>query len=79
MAQQAPVLTGRSKAQPRPKEQQISQDAETDLQERIRCRANEIYLERGGKHGSDLDDWLQAEKEILGQEIDHSVDVPADE
>ena len=30
----------------------------------IRFRAYEIYLERGGQEGNDLDDWLQAEREI---------------
>jgi len=38
------------------------------LDERIRQRAHEIYLERGGQDGSDLEDWLQAEQEILGPE-----------
>ena len=32
--------------------------------EEIRCRAYEIYLERGEQEGNDLDDWLQAEREI---------------
>lgn len=35
--------------------------------EQIRCRAYEIYLERGGQDGGDLDDWLQAERELEGQ------------
>ena len=30
----------------------------------IRKRAFEIYIERGGIHGCDLDDWLQAEREL---------------
>ena len=30
----------------------------------IRERAFEIHLERGGIHGCDLDDWLQAEREL---------------
>ena len=30
----------------------------------IRDRAYEIYLQRGAQHGSDLDDWLQAEREL---------------
>jgi hypothetical protein len=33
-------------------------------EEEIRCRAYEIYLERGEQPGSDLDDWLQAEREL---------------
>ena len=32
--------------------------------EEIRRRAYEIYLERGGQAGRDLDDWLQAEHEL---------------
>jgi len=35
------------------------------LEESIRLRAWEIYTERGGGHGSDVDDWLRAETEIL--------------
>jgi Protein of unknown function (DUF2934) len=32
--------------------------------EEIRQRAYEIYLNRGGAPGSELDDWLQAEREL---------------
>jgi len=32
--------------------------------EEIRLRAYEIYLERGEQPGCDLDDWLQAEREL---------------
>ena len=32
--------------------------------EEIRRRANEIYLERGEQSGGELDDWLQAEREL---------------
>jgi hypothetical protein len=31
-----------------------------------RLRAFEIYLARGGNHGHDLDDWLQATLELEG-------------
>jgi hypothetical protein len=34
------------------------------LDERIRRRAYELFLERGIQPGSDLKDWLEAEKEI---------------
>jgi hypothetical protein len=30
----------------------------------IRQRAFEIHIERGGIHGCDLDDWVQAEREF---------------
>ena len=36
-----------------------------DLEERIRRRAHEIYRSHG-KSGTELDDWLAAEREILG-------------
>ena len=38
------------------------------LEQRIRARAHEIYLQRNGQDGSELDDWLQAEAEITGTE-----------
>jgi hypothetical protein len=37
-----------------------------ELEQRIRQRAQEIYEQRGGGEGSALDDWLQAEREVLG-------------
>ena len=38
------------------------------LQERIRRRAYELYVERGNESGSEIEDWLQAEEEILSAE-----------
>ena len=34
-------------------------------EERIRHRAYELYLRRGNQPGSEIDDWPQAEEEIL--------------
>ena len=34
------------------------------LDEEIRRRAYQLYVERGGQHGRDLDDWLQAKREF---------------
>jgi hypothetical protein len=39
---------------------------ETQLDERIRHRAYEIYEERGGENDRALDDWLEAKAEVLG-------------
>jgi hypothetical protein len=36
--------------------------------ELIERRAYEIYLQRGGQDGGDLDDWLIAERELLGEQ-----------
>ena len=35
------------------------------LQEQIQRRAYELYIRRGNQSGSEYDDWLQAEEEIL--------------
>jgi hypothetical protein len=34
-------------------------------EEQIRARAHEIYLARGGQPGHEMDDWLQAEYELI--------------
>jgi hypothetical protein len=34
----------------------------------IARRAFEVYCARGGGHGQDVDDWLQAERELMGAE-----------
>jgi hypothetical protein len=31
----------------------------------IAARAYEIFLKRGGQHGHSVEDWLQAERELL--------------
>lgn len=38
----------------------------TDIDGRIRRRAYELYEQRGRIDGFALDDWLRAEREILG-------------
>lgn len=68
MAARAPVTPQKSKAAPLPKEGQIRQQTDEQsvpLEEQIRLRAYEIYLECGGQDGSALDHWLQAEAELL--------------
>jgi len=40
----------------------------SDTEERIRRRAYEFYEQRGRGDGLALDDWLQAEAEILGMQ-----------
>ena len=36
-------------------------------QEEIALRAYQIYLERGGAPGNELEDWTRAEQELLGK------------
>jgi len=44
------------------------------LEERIRQRAYELYVARGSASGSEIDDWLQAEEEILEAQERHIAD-----
>jgi hypothetical protein len=34
------------------------------LRDGIARRAYEIYVQRGGEHGKDVEDWVRAEKEL---------------
>jgi len=43
----------------------------------IAKRAYELYLERGGQHGADLDDWLEAERQLKPATSTSSVTGPA--
>lgn len=38
-----------------------------DRQEQVRRRAYELYEQRGREEGHELDDWLQAESEVVPQ------------
>ena len=40
--------------------------------EQIAQRAYELYQMRGGTHGADLEDWLQAECELAARSSKHS-------
>jgi hypothetical protein len=44
-----------------------SQDSTIDLEVRIRCRAYEFYERRGREDGREIEDWLQAEAELLSE------------
>ena len=38
-------------------------------EEEIRLRAYEIYLRRGEAPGHEVEDWLQAERELMGDQF----------
>jgi hypothetical protein len=44
-----------------------SSEVPNDVLEQIAQRAYELYEWRGREDGHDLDDWLQAEAEIMGE------------
>lgn len=54
-----------------PKEKEIAEASDVGSQELtedlIRLRAYQIFEQRGFEHGYDLDDWLQAEAEVIGK------------
>ena len=37
--------------------------------EEIARRAHELYLQRGGEHGKDVEDWVRAEKELSDERV----------
>jgi hypothetical protein len=39
-------------------------ESTSGLPEQIRCRAFELYEQRGREDGHELDDWLKAEEEL---------------
>jgi len=47
-----------------PSDKQVAEYA-VDLQEKIQNRAFELYEQRGKVDGHDLEDWLQAESELV--------------
>jgi hypothetical protein len=40
-----------------------------DLGSRLAKRAYELYVQRGQEHGHDMEDWLEAERQILPKEM----------
>ena len=44
-----------------------SNQANAQIEEKIRQRAYELYQERGGVNGNPTDDWLQAKQEVLSR------------
>ncbi len=63
---------GKGNAEPHAISAQAAQTGEASVgnaerDEEIRRRAYEIYLERGEQPGRELDDWLQAERELEGR------------
>ena len=38
--------------------------AELSIVDLVRCRAYELFEERGRRPGHDMDDWLRAEREV---------------
>jgi hypothetical protein len=71
----APVASrgenGKSKSQSRPEIVKRPSVVPFSLEEEIRRRAFELYTQRGASSGSETDDWLVAEREILDRYQEH--------
>lgn len=50
---------------------------EVPTREQIAQRAYELYQQRGGEHGRDLEDWLTAERELRNQNLARAQAAPA--
>jgi hypothetical protein len=44
-----------------------SKASQKSLRDVIEKKAYEIFVQRGGEHGKDLDDWLEAEKIVISE------------
>jgi hypothetical protein len=47
----------------------VSHPASEITPDAIARRAYEIYMDRGGANGHDIDDWLQAERELQDEPV----------
>ena len=63
---QGPVQSQTAQRSARPSA--ISSSSSPDLHEAVRRRAYQIYEQRGMAGGSEIEDWLQAEAELLDTE-----------
>ncbi len=43
----------------------LATESPIDIREQVRRRAFELYEQRGREDGHDIDDWLQAESELI--------------
>ncbi len=60
------------------RESSVPADPEPNLEEAIRKRAYELYVERGRTDGSAEEDWFRAEADILTQRGKRSNGTPKD-
>ena len=64
MAPKAKMSRATDPTRPRGEAQQGDRVPQAGSEQKIRRRAYEIYLERGAQPGHELEDWLQAEREL---------------
>ena len=67
--QQAPLGDQSTEAAAPRKAARQARPSFDDLHARITARAYDLYVERGYRDGCGLEDWLDAEREILSREF----------
>lgn len=63
------VANQRDTAAPTSKPVRHARPSFDDLHAHIAMRAYELYVQRGGREGCAVDDWLEAEREIVSREF----------
>ena len=64
MASKAKIIGSTEPTQPETAVEEREGLLNSTREQEIRIRAYEIYLQRGGQPGYELEDWLQAEREL---------------
>jgi len=67
MASKAKTIGGTDPTQPGTAVEERERLLQSTHEQSIRNRAYEIYLQRGAQSGYDVEDWLQAEREVTKQ------------
>jgi hypothetical protein len=65
MAPKAIIIDSTDPTQPHTAVANREQLLHSSREQETRSRAYEIYLQRGGQPGSELEDWLQAERQLI--------------
>jgi hypothetical protein len=61
-----PLAVKKKSAKSKPKLSESSIN-DSEIHRQVAVRAYELFEKRGRSHGRDLDDWLEAEKVVLGE------------
>jgi hypothetical protein len=64
MASKAKTIGSTDSTQPGPAVEERERLLQSTQEQEIRDRAYEIYLQRGAQPGYEVEDWLQAEREL---------------
>ena len=66
---QSAVVDHRESAEPKQESARYARSLFDDLHARITTRAYELYVQRGSRDGRAMEDWLEAERDIVSREF----------